>query len=158
VSVAELLVSVGKPDEAIAFPRWMMLPALVLVSLGSIFRFQARLADGPWILLASAVALAGTKLGARLGNPLMGPFVGALLLGLAANLFARLRVPTPQLLLVPGLALLVPGSFGLRSLNSMLSGESTAGIDQGFQMFMMAIALVAGLLFSNALVKTEANS
>jgi uncharacterized membrane protein YjjP (DUF1212 family) len=158
VSLADLLVSASPPDEAIAFPWWMAFPALVVVSLGSLFRFQARLADGPWILLASTVALVGARLGARLGNPLMGPFVGALLLGLTANLVSRMRLAMPQLLIVPGLALLVPGSFGLRSLNSMLSGASTEGLEQGFQMFMMAIALVSGLLFSNALVKTEANS
>lgn len=158
VSLADLVVASHAADEGIPFPSWVAVPALLLVALGSVFRFQARLKDWPWVLLASAVAFAGTRLGARVGNPLMSPFLGALLLGLAANVYARLRVPTPQMLLVPGLALLVPGSFGLRSMNALLSGDSTTGIDQGFHMFMMAIALVAGLLFSNTLVRTGANS
>lgn len=136
---------------AATFPTWALLPALGVVALGSIFRFQARLKDWPIILLASSVALIGARLGGRLGNPLLGPFVGALALGLAANLYARLHLPTPQLLLVPGLALLVPGSLGLRSLDSLVLGEPIAGIEQGFRMFMMAMALVAGLLFSNSL-------
>jgi len=59
---------------------------------------------------------------------------------------------------VPGLALLVPGSFGLRSLDSLLAGQSVTGVEQGFQMFMMTMALVAGLLFSNTIVVTEANA
>ena len=109
--------------------------------------------DVPGILVASAAAFAGSRLpGMRLGNPLLGPFFAALVLGLVANLYARRRDPTPQLLLVPGLALLVPGLFGLRSLDSLLLGHSITGVEQGFQMFMMTIALVAGLLFSNTIV------
>ncbi len=148
-----------RPDVAgVPFPAWAAVPALALVALGSVYRFHARLRDWPLILLASAVAFFGARAGARLGNPLLGPFVGALLLGLAANLYARHRLPTPQLVLVPGLALLVPGSIGLRSLDAMLSGDPTTGVEHGFRMFMMAMALVAGLMFSNALVRTPANS
>jgi uncharacterized membrane protein YjjB (DUF3815 family) len=103
------------------------------------------------------VAFGASRLGGRLGNPLLGPFLGALVLGLVANLYARWREPAPQLLIVPGLALLVPGSFGLRSLDSLLSGASVTGLELGFQMFMMTIALVAGLLFSNGMVASEVN-
>ncbi|HEU5117219.1 MAG TPA: threonine/serine exporter family protein [Isosphaeraceae bacterium] len=139
------------------FPPWAALPALGVVALGSVCRFRARLQDWPVILMASAVAYFGAKMGSRLGNPLLGPFVGALVLGLAANLYSRYRLPIPQLLLVPGLALLVPGSIGLRSLDALLSGDTAMGVEHGFRMFMMAMALVAGLLFSNALVRTPAN-
>lgn len=142
---------------AIRLPWWVSLLALPVVALGSTFRFQARLSDTPWILLGSAVAFGASRLGGRLGNPLLGPFLGALVLGLVANLYARWREPAPQLLIVPGLALLVPGSFGLRSLDSLLSGASVTGLELGFQMFMMTIALVAGLLFSNGMVASEVN-
>jgi uncharacterized membrane protein YjjP (DUF1212 family) len=151
LTVENLLFGVvGGSAEPSPFPAWAAVPALAVVALGSVFRFQARLRDGLWFLLASAVAFGGSRAGARLGNPLMGPFLGALLLGLTANLYARFREPTPQLLLVPGLALLVPGSFGLRSLNFFLAGDSVTGLEQGFQTFMAATAIVAGLLFSNA--------
>jgi uncharacterized membrane protein YjjP (DUF1212 family) len=158
ISLADLFAGAGPPGGAIPLPEWTILPALLVVALGSTFRFQTRWQDFPWILIASAFAFAGSRLGGRLGNPLLGPFVGALLLGLVANLYARWRDPTPQLLLVPGLALLVPGSFGLRCLDSLSSGQSVTGLEQGFQMFMMTMALVAGLLISNAIVATDANS
>jgi len=45
----------------------------------------------------------------------------------------RWREPAPQLLLVPDLALLIPGSFGLRCLESLLTGKSVTGLEQGFQ-------------------------
>jgi uncharacterized membrane protein YjjB (DUF3815 family) len=158
VHLARLFPGPSPPGGAIPLPGWMLFPALFVVALGSTFRFQARWQDFPWVLAASAFAFAASKLGARMGSPLLGPFVGALMLGLLANLFARWRDPTPQLLLVPGLALLVPGAFGLRGLDSLLSGQSITGLEQGFQMFMMTMALVAGLLFSNAIVATDANS
>jgi len=158
INLEDLLFGAGADLAAVPFPPWAAIPALLVVSLGSIFRFQVRPKDWAWVLLASVVAFGGSKLGARLGNPLMGPFLGALLLGSAANLYARFREPTPQLLLVPGLALLVPGSFGLRSLNFMLSGDSITGIEQAFQMFMAAIAIVAGLLFSNSILQVRRNA
>ena len=52
---------------------------------------------------------------------------------------------------VPGLAILVPGSIGLRCLASLLSEETTKGVYDAFQMFVTAMAIVAGLLFSNSL-------
>jgi uncharacterized membrane protein YjjB (DUF3815 family) len=156
VNLAGVIAGPGPPGGAIPLPGWLTLPALLVVALGSTFRFQTRWQDLPWVLIA--FAFAASRLGARMGNPLLSPFVGALLLGLLANLYARWREPAPQLLLVPGLALLVPGSFGLRCLDSLLTGQSLTGLEQGFQMFMMTMALVAGLLFSNAIVATDANS
>ncbi|WP_435021155.1 threonine/serine ThrE exporter family protein [Tundrisphaera sp. TA3] len=152
VNVAELAGSAQPDRNSVSFPTWALLPALAVVALGSVFRFHARLRDWPLILLASAVALAGSRIGGRLGNPLLGPFVGGLALGLTANLYSRFFRPTPQLLLVPGLALLVPGSMGFRSLEALVEGDSIRGIEQGFTMFLMGMALVAGLLFGNAQV------
>ncbi|WP_406693774.1 threonine/serine exporter family protein [Singulisphaera sp. Ch08] len=157
VELVGLIAEEVQPGGAIPLPWWAKLLALPVVALGSTFRFQARLADMPWILLGSAVAFGASRAGTRLGNPLLGPFMGALVLGMVANLYARWYEPTPQLLIVPGLALLVPGSFGLRSLDSLLSGATVTGLEQGFQMFMMTIALVAGLLFSNSMVASEVN-
>ncbi|AGA28534.1 threonine/serine exporter family protein [Singulisphaera acidiphila] len=157
INLVGLLAEDGVPGSVIPLPWWAPILALPVVALGSTFRFQARLADMPWILVGSAVAFGASRAGGHLGNPLLGPFLGALVLGMAANLYARWRDPTPQLLIVPGLALLVPGSFGLRSLESLLSGASVTGLEQGFHMFMMTIALVAGLLFSNAMVASEVN-
>jgi uncharacterized membrane protein YjjP (DUF1212 family) len=158
INLGQACVGSQVDDRAIAFPAWAVLLALPVVAIGSMFRFQARAKEGIWILAASAVAFTGTRLGARLGDPLLGPFLGALLLGLTANIYARTRSLPPQILLIPGLALLVPGSFGVRSLDSLLSGDAATGVEQGFRMFMTSMALVAGLLFSNSLVKHELTS
>ena len=153
VNLAGLAGDLTPEVGPIVFPAWALAPSLAVIALGSVFRFHARPRDWPIILVASAVALVGSRLGGRLGNPLLGPFVGSMALGLAATAYARFWRPTPQLMLVPGLALLVPGSLGMRSLGALVEGDSVRGIEQGFTMFMMGMALVAGLLLSNPLAR-----
>jgi uncharacterized membrane protein YjjP (DUF1212 family) len=152
--VAEWLTAPGQlPQAATPLPAWAVLPALVLVAVGSTVRFRARWSDTGVIFIASAVALGGAQAGKSLFGLPAGPFLGALLLGLAANLYARWRRQAVELWLTPGLALLVPGSVGVKSLGAMLSQDTIVGIEEGFQMFLIATALAAGLLFSNALVR-----
>jgi len=47
---------------------------------------------------------------------------------------------------------LVPGSIGVRSLSLLLSEDTAVAIQAAFLMFLIAMELVAGLLFSQALV------
>jgi uncharacterized membrane protein YjjB (DUF3815 family) len=54
---------------------------------------------------------------------------------------------------VPGLALLVPGSFGVRSMSALLSEETAVGVDTAFHMFLAAMALVTGLLIANSMFR-----
>ena len=72
---------------------------------------------------------------------------------MAAQLYARARREAPELLVTPGLALLVPGSIGVCSLAALFSQDVMTGIGAAFDMFIIAMALVAGLLFSNSFVR-----
>jgi uncharacterized membrane protein YjjP (DUF1212 family) len=145
----------GSPPlaEPKSLPGWAVLPALIVVALGSTIRFRARPADMGMILVSSALALAASRGGTALVGPLAGAFLAALLLGLAGALYARIRRRAAELFIIPGLALLVPGAIGLRSLSALVSQEPDAGISTGFQMFLVAMALAAGLLFSNSLLR-----
>jgi uncharacterized membrane protein YjjP (DUF1212 family) len=125
--------------------------ALVVVAIGSTIRFKATPRDVAMIFVASALAVLVPHYGVEYAGDYAGAFVGALTLGFAANLYARLRNQPAELFLIPGLALLVPGSVGLRSMGALLSQHTDEGISAAFRMFMIAMALVAGLLFSNAL-------
>ena len=138
--------------EPSPLPTWTWLPALFLVALGSTIRFGAVLGDYLWILLGSAVAFGGARLGLDLLGPVCGEFFGAFVLGLTARLVARFRRVTAELLIIPGLALLVPGSLGVRTFSSLLGKDPDVAVQTGFQMFLVAMALVGGLLFSDALV------
>lgn len=125
--------------------------ALIVVAVGSTIRFKAPPRTVGMILVASSLAVLVPHYCVELVGNYAGAFIGALVLGFAANIYARLGPQPPEMFLIPGLALLVPGSVGLRSMGALLSQHATAGIDEAFRMFMIAMALVAGLLFSNAL-------
>src|SRR5262245_66593719 len=57
-----------------------------------------------------------------------------------------------ELFVIPGLAVLVPGSIGLRSMASLLEAHTASvGVTSAMQMFLIAMALVAGLLFGNSI-------
>ena len=80
-----------------------------------------------------------------------GEFFGAFVLGMAAHLATRWRCVTPELVVIPGLALLVPGSLGVKTFSSLLGKDPNVAVQTGFEMFLVAMALVAGLLFSDSL-------
>ncbi len=79
-------------------------------------------------------------------------FLTATALAVSANVYARVKSRPAQLFLLPGLLLLVPGSFGFRSLDAVLRGNYMTGASQLVDMFLTAGALVMGLLVSNVLV------
>jgi uncharacterized membrane protein YjjP (DUF1212 family) len=151
--VADFLPGERHVLESAPLAGWTIFPALICVAAGSTIRFSARPRDGLAILLASTIAVLGSKSGVALAGPHAGPFLAALLLGVTANVYARIRREAPELLVTPGLALLVPGSIGVRSLGALYDQDALAGINASFEMFIVAIALVAGLLFSNSLVR-----
>ncbi len=134
-------------------PDWLLGPALLAVAVGSTIRFRARVGD-IWIALAaSSLALAAARLGTAWLCDYAGSFVAALVLGLAGNLYARYFHQSAELFAVPGLALLVPGSFGVRSIEALLNENTLIGVDTAFHMFLVAMALVTGLLVSNSIYR-----
>jgi uncharacterized membrane protein YjjB (DUF3815 family) len=115
--------------------------------------FRARPRDWGWIGLTGTLAYVGSRLGSEVLGTQLGAFVGALTVGLVTNLLARVRNRPAVITLVPAIMVLVPGSIGFRSMESLLARDVLAGVDTAFSMLMVAVALVAGLLFANALVQ-----
>jgi len=153
LAVVRPMTVISTTGVADPLPQWFLIPALLAVAVGSTIRFRARLQD-VWIALAaSTVALVASRIGLESLGAYAGPFVAALVLGLAANLFSRVTHRPGQLFSVPGLALLVPGSFGVQSISALLSEDTIVGVDTAFHMVLTAMALVTGLLFSNAIFR-----
>jgi uncharacterized membrane protein YjjB (DUF3815 family) len=134
-------------------PAWTELLALPVALFSVSILFRARPRDWGWIALAGTLAFTGSRLGALLLGPQLGAFLGALIAGVASNLLGRVRDRPTIIALVPAIMLLVPGSIGFRSLESLMARDVLAGVDTAFSMLMVAVALVAGLLFANALVQ-----
>lgn len=154
--VATLLF--GPAAQAVALPtppEWTVTPALVLSTVALAVLFRARPRDVWGILATGCLGYVGVLWASTWLGPELGAFIGALVLGLMSNGIAILFDRPAMSTLVPGLILLVPGSVGFRSLESLLARDVVTGIGSAFSMVLVAIALVAGLLLSNALLPSR---
>ncbi|MEM7481780.1 MAG: threonine/serine exporter family protein [Acidobacteriota bacterium] len=133
-------------------PWWSDPLALVISALGLTVIFRARPRDFPWLLLAGVLALYSGREGARLFGPELGALQAALVVGLASNLFARLRHRPAGVMQLPGLLMLVPGSIGFRGMSMLVDRDTVGGIQSAFSMVLVATAIVTGLLLANALL------
>jgi uncharacterized membrane protein YjjB (DUF3815 family) len=132
-----------------ALPAWTLLPALLLGPVAFAVQLKADPRDIPWILLAGWAAFLGGRAGVFLLGRGLGVFVGALSLGLASNFYTRLRGRPASVTLVPGLILLVPGSVGFQSVQSLLGEEVLPGVGTAIRVMVMGAALAAGLLVAD---------
>lgn len=144
----------GAPAASVpqALPAWTEAVALVVVALAFTVLFRAHPRDAGWILAAGAVALLGGRLGAGLLGPQLGALLAAVMVGAGSNLLARYTDRPAAVTQLPGLMLLVPGSIGFRGISSFLEADVVSGIGSAFEMALVAIALVTGLLMANVLV------
>jgi uncharacterized membrane protein YjjB (DUF3815 family) len=128
---------------------WLALP---LAAVGFMILFRAKTKDYFWILGACLIAYFSAYFTTKYLSPELSPFVGGFLVGLAANLYARFMKHPAAMISMPGLILLVPGSIGFRGLSMLVEKNTLLGIDTTVQMFMIAVALVAGLLLASILI------
>ena len=136
----------------VALPEWATWVALGVASCSLAIVVQARLHAFGWIVAACATGYIGSRAGtAWLGGPL-GVLVGAFALGVMSNAYARWLDRPAQVIQVPAVLLLVPGGMGFRGMSSLLDKDTLSGVETLFAMFVVAIAIVAGLLVANAVV------
>ncbi|MBA3461363.1 MAG: threonine/serine exporter family protein [Deltaproteobacteria bacterium] len=164
IVLLELVVGVALGERAAAalvevhhatpiqLPAWAPWVALIASSMGMAVVVQAQLRAFGWILAASAVGYLGNIVGTAWLGGQMGAMVGAFALGITGNLFARLLRRPAQVVLVPAVLMLVPGSMGFRGMSSLLSHDTLMGVETVFAMFVVAMAIVSGLLIANAVV------
>lgn len=153
--LALALVSVHQVAP-VPLPAWTQWAALTASSLGMAIVVQARPSAFGWILAACVIGYVGSVAGtAWLGGEAyaqLGVMLGAFALGVLGNAYARLWKRPAQVVLVPAVLTLVPGSMGFRGMSSLLDHDTLSGVETVFAMFVVAIAIVAGLLIANAVV------
>ena len=133
-------------------PEWTRWAALLVSGLGISIVVQARTSAIGWILAGCVAGYVGNRIGAEWLGPGMGALVGAFALGVLSNAFARVAKRPAQVIQVPAVFTLVPGSMGFRGLDSLLDHDTLTGVETVFAMFIVATAIVAGLLIANAVV------
>ncbi len=148
--LAEGLLGATPVMVPVALPEWTAVAMVVPAALAAALFCSARIERALAIVVVSALGFAGTRLGALWLGPELGAALGALVVGLASRVhgdWAR----CPQLLtLVPATLLLVPGSFGFRSVSLFLGADVTSGLDAALRMLLIAMAISAGLLVAQA--------
>lgn len=135
-----------------ALPAWTEGAAIVALAAAITVLLKAHPRDLGWIAFGGALAYLGARLGAGVFGAQLGAFCGAAILGMASNAIATYRNRPAVITIVPGLMLLVPGSIGFRSMESLLARDTITGVETAFSMILVAVALGAGLLIANAIV------
>ena len=130
----------------VALPDWTILPSLVATGLSFVVILKAERRDAGWIVGACMMSWALGAGSTRLAGAELGLFLAALLDSVGASVWSRVRNRPQSVVLVPATLMLVPGSIGFRSLNSMLDRNVIDAVQTAFTMILAATALSAGLL------------
>ena len=147
--IAELAFGTIPTAPLKPLPAWTLYLALLVSPLGFVVLLKAELRDAGWIVLAGVLAFAGARLGQRALGPELGAFGGAVFAGFFSNWYARMTDRPAQITMAPGLLLLVPGSVGLIAFSAFASSQTELGVEGAFRMVLIAVSLVAGILFAN---------
>lgn len=139
-----LRVGLGLPYQAVAL-------VLSSFAFGVIFQVPRRYM---WATLVSgATGYTVTALAVRHlpEAPHVAAFCAALAVCVLSNILARLTDRPSQLFQLPGMILLVPGSFGFVSLGQLLAKKADEGVQAAFTMALVGAALVIGVLVANVI-------
>ncbi len=131
--------------------RTFFAAAVVAISLSLLVITDSRTRDWPIVLAAVVLVLIGSRFGAWLVGASLGVAIASFVLGMVANGYARLSRRPAAVLLIPGLAVLVPGALGLRGVTEFLR-DASGGIDVLTGVVIIAAGLVVGLLVADALL------
>jgi uncharacterized membrane protein YjjB (DUF3815 family) len=135
----------GLPYQAIAL-------VVSSIAFGVLFQVPRRYM---WTALVSgATGYAVTALAMRHipEAPHVAAFCSSLAVCVLANALARIMDRPAQLFQLPGMILLVPGSFGFVSLGDLLAKKPEAGVQEAFTMALVGAALVIGVLVANVVL------
>ncbi|MBX3223834.1 MAG: threonine/serine exporter family protein [Labilithrix sp.] len=135
---------------------WQVLALLVSsVGFGAVFQVPKRWLWTTFASSATGWIVADVALHFRLPGH-VAAFCAALSVCMFANALARWTNRPAQLFQLPGMMLLVPGSFGFLSLSEFLeTKDALMGTQRGFTMALVGAALVIGVLVANVLVPSR---
>jgi uncharacterized membrane protein YjjP (DUF1212 family) len=157
VGIASAMVTIAAAEpQAPIDQKWMLLYFPVLL-VGLALAFQVSRRDLPWSVLVSAIAFLGVQAGSSIMNANLGNLLGTIVAVVVANFWARKTGRPTSIVLIPAIVMLVSGTIGFRGLATMASGDMALGVHQFFQMFIVALTIMVGVLIGFFIVKPEPN-
>ena len=155
VSIAGLVVGLATAEsETPVDQKWMLL-LFPLLLVGLCLAFQVSRRDLPWAILVSGLAYIGVIAGSSLLDSNLGNLLGTIVAVVVANLWARKTGRPTSIVLIPAIVLLVSGTIGFRGLASVAQGDLQLGVQQFFQMFVVAMTILAGVLIGYTIIRPE---
>ncbi len=151
VQVGQLIFGPIPVVELAVVAEWTVWLAVSATVIALVPLFEARAKETPWFLLAAVTAFATVRYASPIIGAPMGAFVGAICVGLMANFVSRYFNKPGALILMPGLIILVPGSVGYKSILALIEKDIITGLETAFEVSIIAISLVSGLLISSLL-------
>lgn len=130
-------------------PSWTVWIAIVVSSWSLMMLFQSRSKDFLWIITATCLSFFVSRWGVNNMGAATGAFIGALTVGVFANLAYRIKQVPTAAVMMPGFIILVPGSVGFKSLTELLDHNIIGGLETAFNMIIVGISLITGLLVSS---------
>jgi uncharacterized membrane protein YjjP (DUF1212 family) len=158
VTIAELPPSLVYEFSPVIFPWWASILGTLLYGVGLFIYLSGANRDLPWMLLVLFVAMLGQEVGEHYFGAYVGAFLGALLLGVCADVIARLPGGTPAMASwVPGFWFLVPGSRGVVSFTNLLGQNYLESLAAFGQMIALVVAISLGILLATLLAAPRRN-
>ena len=142
---------IGEPGAPVA-QNWVYL-LFPLLLLGLALAFQVSRRDLLWAIAVSGMAYLGVVAGSSILDSNLGNLLGTIVAVVIANLWARKKRRPASIVLIPAMVMLASGTIGFRGLASMASGDMALGVQQFFQMFVVAMTILVGIMIGYTIVR-----
>jgi len=149
--VGRWLPAAGAADAAVA--PWLVWPFAMLLAAGLCLVFQTPRRDVLSALAGCAIACAGIMLGEHILGSNLGNFLGTAGALVFANIWTGRTGRPTTIVLLPAVVFMVSGSIGFRGLVSLSAGDTSLGLHEFMQMFVVALTIAIGLVVGNSITR-----
>ncbi len=131
---------------------YTLVVALASIAIGLSIVFQCRPKRAPMVLAACVLGFVAARVGRETIGIEFAPVVAAAAVGIVANIYAHVRRQPTLAIVLPGVALLLPGSLGFRGMQGLFASDTLAGLNTAVSALVVAASIAAGLLIANAVL------
>lgn len=158
VTVAQLMHVYPHIRAARPQADWVEWLSLFVAAWAFAVLFKAHVRDYAWVMGAAMLGYLIARYGGTAWGSNAGVFLSALGVTVAGNLFARTFKRPGALVRVPGIIMLVPGGASLRGLMNIVQNlDTSSGATALLGVLNVIMALIAGLVFGNLIVRARRN-